>query len=450
MESRKFRRWLLIFIFYFVGIFLSYSIDKNKGVYVFLLFILCTYSLCKSYIRDGILYIFKPINFFLLNYFYIFGIGYFAYLGRAALDISIYDHKETTVVYAQMWSIGALLFLLFAYKIIRSLKLKRKKYKRESNSENNKNVVRIWIILLLAVIFSFLIFWGAMGVIPFFSPGFHDYGRTELGKGLGLLEGFSKSLLNATLIHYIWQFKRYKKIKKFTICYFIFCAAIFILNDDRGGMVGYCMCLAFIYYFCVHPLSIKLLAIGFASIVLFAGTIGVIRALGTESKSSELAIVLSSEMSIEFDNYVEVFNMFDNRNGLGGSTIVPVFTIPIPRAIFPEKEKYKTAGEYFKDYHNHDHIRIGERLTYVGELYMNWGRIGIIIGMIIMGVILGWLSDASKYLMSSSSIYIYIQTIISVTSFIAGDIASVVVNFIMTNMIIIMYVILKRVHIFDC
>ena len=102
----------------------------------------------------------------------------------------------------------------------------------------------------------------------------------------------------------------------------------------------------------------------------------------------------------------------------------------------PDKDKYLTAGNYFKEYHNHTHIRVGERISYVGELYLNFGFPGIILGMVLVGILLS-VVDGSLDASSVLSVYLYLQFINTFSGLNAGDIATTVIGFFMNNLLVV-------------
>ena len=427
--------------------------DDYCIILVGLLFFICFYDLFRIYYLTGKIRLFDFKNFFLTNYFYIHGFGYFSYSARVDIGLNWYNHSPDLIEHSLIVAILAILILLLFYNI--SIHNKEfinssyfvNRFKDIGYFQNLYNVnSKTWKKYTIWVVILFTLFWYVMGVIPFLTPGFHEAGRTELGKGLGLIEALSKSLLGLSILFYIWKIKKKGHFDKSTLVFFMFCVSIFILNDERGSLVYYIFSIAFVYYLCKGPISLQTYLLGFISVVVLAGGIGAMRSGGSREISGleRVAIEVATETSVEFDNYVETFNMFKNNDFLYGSTLIPIFTIPIPRIIFPEKNRYKTAGEYFKDYHGHDHIRVGERLTYVGELYMNWGYLGIIIGMSILGVFMGKIVKWSTKITKAIYLYLYMCIVNSTAALIAGDIATAIVGFMMSNFFVFIYILFKK------
>lgn len=448
----KLNKVIVIAIYLLLPVSVLFSKD-SAYIYVAVLFFICFYGILKSYYKTGIVGLFEFKNYFLIHFFYIHGLGYFSFMVREELGISEYNHASALLHHALQISIIAILVLLISYNLtIRSSSVCRIADIGKISGSFNKIKRKKWVKVLVFAFGMFCAYWFIMGVVPFFSPGFHESGRTEYGKGLGIIETLSKNSLNCTLFYYLWQLNKKKRFDKFSIFYLLTCVLIFILNDERGGLIHYLLSIAFLFYYCVKPFSIKQYLVGLIGIVALAGLIGVMRGEGEgkyevdETRLYQMSLEIGQEMAVEFDNYVETFNMFKNSSYLGGTTLIPIFTIPVPRSIFSSKDQFWTAGKYFKEYHGHIHIRAGERLTYIGELYMNWGYSGILIGMALLGWLMAKIVKWSKKINTATDMYIFILLISGATSLIAGDIASAVVNTVTMNIFIIIYRMAGRIH----
>lgn len=436
----------------FLSIIVFYAIH-TKDIFiahiVVLLFI-CFFNLIKDFYKTGTLRLLEFKNYFLIYYFYIYGFGFFAYKARESIGINVFDLKGPLILHALQMSIVAILLLLISYNITKDYKWRLSTHKIEATIQKTKIIkLNKWLRIPIVSLFLFAYMWYLMGAIPFLTPEFHNIGKVEAGAGLGIIETLCLSLLKASLLYYIWYFIKIKTIQKSFILFLSFNIFIFVINDYRGALMGYFISIAMVYYYIVKPISIKQYLAGFIMIIMIAGIIGAHRS-GTLSGGTGILSVgaeIATETAVEFDNYVETFEMFEHQDHLQGSTLVPIFTLPIPRAIFPDKNKFLTAGEYFKEYHNHSYISVGERLSFVGELYMNWGYVGIVCGMLLLGFIMGVVQNRCRRISSAVGFYFYVQLIISLTGLIPGDIASVVVGFLTSNFIMIMYAVLRKNHI---
>lgn len=421
--------------FYSIIIILCILILTHNYTIGFLIIILsyfCFYNISKNFLKFGRIDIFNARNQFILHFFLIHGVGYYAYLIRESLFLNNYTFPPETIIIGLIYAIIAVITYNLSYKTA---------YNNLSHGQMDFSFIKIknvypkpsykWCILLILVVGCMFILWKMMGTIPFFTPNYNSEARAELGKGLGYLEALNFSLINLSLIFYIKIIQR----KKFFLDYAIFFSAIFLIyifNSDRGGLLYYLLSIWFIYSIYRGQPNLKIFSWVFAGIVVLAGVLGVMK---SSDKSNILlaGTIIMTEVAVEFDNYNEVFNMVDNNGYLEGETLIPLITLPIPRSILPNKDDFLTAGNYFKEYHNHKHIRVGERMGYLGEFYLNFGFPGIIVGMALIGFLAAFL-DKNVNLSSSISVYIYIQLTAMVSS-VGGDIPTAFISFIMKNLL---------------
>jgi hypothetical protein len=153
--------------------------------------------------------------------------------------------------------------------------------------------------------------------------------------------------------------------------------------------------------------------------------------------------VLLLQVLPEFDNYVKVIEVVPDNLGLQkGKTILPLFTNPIPRSILPQKDDFKPAGVIFKEYMGHYHIRVGERMTLVGELFMNFHIFGVILGMFIFGSVTAFVQK-KLYPKDKNPLMVllYCLTLMGLIGQIAGDIVSATLGYVQLILpILVLYV----------
>lgn len=430
--------------------FLSFEIlsfDFSCGLYIIALFFLCLGGLLIDYIYTGTLNVFYGKYFFLLSFFLLHGIGFFTYQLRQYLGIGVFEHPDGLIRISLLYSIIAVIIFLLSYSFgKRFIRLKISFSKNIRLKKMFDNPQMKWYILLLVIcLFTFLL-WGLMGNIPVLIENYHQLARAEVGKNLGLFEAIIESLINLSFLYIIICLKN-RIHSSFLWVFLIGIISLFLLNVDRGGMVGYLLSMWIIYFVCVKKATLKQFLIICSLIIALAGIMGAMRikSMGDWIISGG---IIASEASVEFDNYVEVFNMTKENTYLHGSTLIPILTLPIPRTILPDKDKYLTAGNYFKEFHNHTHIRVGERISYIGELYLNFGITGIILGMMLVGILLS-IVDKNLDTTSVLSIYFYLQFIRTFAGFVNGDIATCVVGFFMNNLLILVALVLIKLLIYD-
>lgn len=440
------KRQLLILLSYSTLLFFCFwGDDVIERIYILLLFILCTHRLNLAFCKTGEFLIFDPLNYFLLNFFLIHGLGYFCYLSRNSLGICEFNFDSITIQNALLVSILAVIVLLIAFKIgSRGKHVYNHIYSELYNNRKFSVKEKKWYLLIILIIVMFMLLWTLMGGIPFLTPGFHESGRAEMGKGLGLLEAICNTVLVSSQFYFIWKILKGEQFNKFSFIYFLSVVIILTLSDSRSLVVGYSVQVAMIYYLCAKHIPLKTYILGALLLVFFAVAMGVQRARNSEGNLAQMGMILGTEMYVEFDNYVETFDMYDKVGGLNGSTLIPIFTVPVPRAIMPDKDKFLTAGNYFKEYHGHWHIRVGERMTYIGELILNWGIWGVVLGMSVMGLFMSFIVCGRKHLNDILSIFLLICLSYAPIGFIAGDIVTNFVGFFMTNLWFIIYYFLRK------
>ena len=354
------------------------------------------------------------------------------YIIRSYFGLATYNHAEPHIIKALQYSVLGLCIFLFSHKFAKKY-INAKKINLSLTTTLSPTLN--WLFLFFIIISSHILLWQFMGAVPLFIENYHQSERAIVGKGLGFLEAFCKSTLLLSLMYFIQFFRKPRENKRYAFLFLTIIVIFYLLNADRGGLLLYLISLCFVYYLCVARIKPKQFIAAAIGLILLASAMGAMRSKNLTNFTIITAIALT-EISVEFDNYVETYNMFNDKKYLNGSTLIPILTIPIPRSFFPAKDDYLTAGNFFKEYHNHDNIRVGERMSYIGELYMNGGLLGIILGMLILGNMLA-IFEKKVTLKSNLSIYIYIQLIISCKSFIEGDIVTAFLTFFMNNMLLL-------------
>lgn len=75
-----------------------------------------------------------------------------------------------------------------------------------------------------------------------------------------------------------------------------------------------------------------------------------------------------------------------------GRTIALIFLAPIPRAIWPDKPEF-TVGQWVTDNYSHG-LDTRTAPTQIGELYFNFGWMGVMGGMLVLGTLIRLMSQA--------------------------------------------------------
>jgi hypothetical protein len=93
----------------------------------------------------------------------------------------------------------------------------------------------------------------------------------------------------------------------------------------------------------------------------------------------------------------------------------------------PNKNDFLTGGGFYKEIKHLDHIRVGVRLTLLGEMYMNFGFFGILISIFILLAFLALIKIFFYSALAKGNFIHFLITsvILSIsTRFLAGDTAT--------------------------
>jgi oligosaccharide repeat unit polymerase len=108
-------------------------------------------------------------------------------------------------------------------------------------------------------------------------------------------------------------------------------------------------------------------------------------------------LLYSGQELQSLDSFLVILQNFPNNyNYLFGRSFLAIFFLPLPRSIFPEKPIGGNAiftQLFYPEMYNLNNVEFS--LSYIAELYMNFGGIGIVCGMFILGMLLGSLYKAS-------------------------------------------------------
>jgi len=440
-------------IFVFASI-IAIPVILLTGSYAYLpLHILITVlAISVGFMSAGKLNIFTPLSFTSIYIILIFYLGYFFYNTRVFVAeeyLSIGIIEQSQLIKANNIALLSAVAWLAGY-LFRHVPPKVTKRRSSVDGLNFSPV----IVSLLYITF-FLLYCASIGGIPLFIDNYHGEARTELGKGLGLIY----SVIFACQIFYLmWLAKILIKFNRFdfSIANLILASMpIFVLTllNERGALVGYVLSVLIIYNQIIGVISFRRLAILFLALVVLAGSFGAIRSgSGVNGLLANAAVNVLLEAGVEYDNYNEVVRAVPEELPYqNGSTVLATLTILVPRAILPNKDEiFKPAGVLFKEYMNHEHIRVGERITLPGELLLNFGVIGLVLLMGLYGFVGRYLHHFfSQRIASPFYQGLYPIILISYSGLIVGDIASTAVglisNVVFGSVLFVFIVIFQRV-----
>jgi hypothetical protein len=363
--------------------------------------------------------IFNPENYFFCWYFYYFGFGYICYQARVLMGISVaFDNS--------------IVLQGFVFSIVVAIILKISLYYTNQNRINviylnkylKRNNLSIIIILTLVNIILNIIFWYKIGGIPIFIPNYHNSAKADLGIGLGYIEYLNNCLTILLYLNVIvqWNIKRH-----FLVLALIFFNTFFLslLSDSRSNLVFSLVNILMLYSWNIKKVKISILLV---LMVLMAALASLWGALRDGVPFFYSGLIFLSEIAVEYDNYLDIINIFPSQVVFQqGKTLISCLTLLFPRVLMPNKNDFLTGGEFIKEIKNLDHIRVGVRMTLLGEMYMNFGFLGIILSAFIL---LFLLTLVKKFYLCSLSNKNYLSYLITFTllstanSFLAGDAAT--------------------------
>lgn len=129
-----------------------------------------------------------------------------------------------------------------------------------------------------------------------------------------------------------------------------------------------------------------------------------------------------------------------------GKTLVPIFTIPIPRILWDNKPILSTGYTFATQFLGWDPKYKSEAaITQMGEFYWNFGIVGIIVGMFLLGILYRsfYLYLIVKHRDSLSALFLYTFCLLCLLN-IEGNIAVVIgklINTLITTILILFWII---------
>jgi len=395
-----------------------------------ILALLCVFPLFIRFIRLKKYDLFHIPTFFPFTFFLYHGAGIFFTMTRDKFlgheTTSVQFSYETGLLYA-IFAIICFYFGYFASNMFAKLKINLSLRTDFSRSKINYLI----IILIVGYFLANAAIWAYLGNIPLFISEFYEK-RIALFKGMGYV--WELGILSMVPVSIIALGLLINKDRQAKITYYfwgiLFCIIVFflcVINQTRGPIVSLIVPLIIFINYQRKRIRVfhGILIVAFLIVVLVgASFLRWSRTVDTKAAG----FFLFSEIFTETDNYFDVIrNVPDKYPYQYGKTLIPLITNPVPRFILPEKSEYKSAGAIYKDYKRMKHILIGVRITFLGELFFNFGLIGITIGMFLWGIILGFFSkNLYPGFDCSNPLKVLLYSFITYTSFffIAGDIVA--------------------------
>ena len=233
--------------------------------------------------------------------------------------------------------------------------------------------------------------------------------RTDAGEFLayGYLRQLSSIGSYSFIIYFAWMLKKFKtklnyNISDLVALFFTLLSAIVfpVFTSSRGLIIGIIISAAIIYNFIYGRISLKnmiaIAIIGTLVLVILrdlrVGSVGDLVYSGSGLNSFFDPFLYGGGMSIFNTGTIALY--FSDIDYLMGYTYLGLLTAPIPRSMWTSKPQV-SPDQYVAE-NIYGYFGDGWYLVppgYFGELYMNFGVIGIIFGAFLLGAILAYLCN---------------------------------------------------------
>ncbi|RCX29145.1 oligosaccharide repeat unit polymerase [Bacillus sp. AG236] len=373
----------------FATAFIANEVDGKFILYaLFLLIIFAVIFLgfLFSYRTKGYLDILSPYVYFPLMYLVVYGVG---------------PHKAITLNEEKGYQVLLIIFGGFLMYLMGALFVSSILIKREQNSKNIKKLqkeetlvqvkrryTKIKKLSFYIGVVAMVAFWAKAKGIPALMPDLEN-SRVVALEGNGIPYYFSMSIMVSVWIYFMQDVK----IKKQAI-YLIIGVALLMSTGWRNTSVAL-ICVAIILYHYRKPIPFKKLVITGVTLVFVITVSGLFRIYSSDLQGYELMTMMESgnyigaffsylySYPVVFtDNLILVIDGFSiSKQFLHGASLVWNFFLLIPG--------YDVQAFDFvlKDYLGRGFAGGGLPPTLLGDLYLNFGYIGILIGMIIVGAL---------------------------------------------------------------
>jgi oligosaccharide repeat unit polymerase len=229
-----------------------------------------------------------------------------------------------------------------------------------------------------------------------------------------------------------------KKIDlRFFSMYFLLVLGILFLLGGRSNLLSIFLTLLVLIHYLRTPVDIKKISIAVFSILVIATTLWPFLENGVIFSFNILDNLYSKRNFDTVYNFaVLIQNMPENLEFQNGKTFVSALLSPFPSSVinslghnFQEAHIIFTKNFLPKFYEN----RVGVPVSFPGELYMNFGLLGILLGMIILGILgKGLYSYLRLYPDNKNVVLLYAISAYSIFyAFIGGNFSNILPKFIL-------------------
>lgn len=410
--------WLLFTIF-ISGLMLLFSSSIYVDIFAFIFlvvnsFVIVKFDLSHPFVWFSFIFMLYSLAYPIL---YLFGATY-----------DIYDYSKS-LIFSEWLALATFLLIVTPKKVDYSRLINQRKDLFSSNY-----IIHIVTIFVLITTFQVS------------SGGFQD--KTAIyGEGsFFTLLGFRAALIliviySITLSIYVLK---YQKLNLKLVTYiFLVTFSISFISGERDFLIRFIVVSAFIYYILIKKtkLTMETILIGILGLTLIPvlNTFKYYGLTGEINTSQENFIVqfLTSDFMSASKN-MQILLLDNTSKGIfhGESIISAIF-----RALSIDKLfglELLSSSQWFNDYY-FGPKRAGQGFTLVGDGYLNFGYLGIIIVFVLIGIIVKIL-----YLKSNYNVYFFVYYILSIPVFmyaIRSDLANILVPLVKQNLITILFVV---------
>jgi hypothetical protein len=364
--------------------------------------------------------IFQPENYFWSWYFYYFGLGYFCYQVRVSIGLAAKFDNEIIfkgIIYS--------IIIACATKCLLKFMIPQKIKTIFVNKYLQNNILRILIFLTLLNTIITTYYWYKLGGIPILIRDFHNSKKLELGIGLGYIEYLHNFL---SLLIYLQVIVLWNRGSKYSFILWLIIYNIFflpILSDSRSSAIFAIVNIFMLYSWNHKPMKIFTIFLLGVLLAVAASVWGAIRD-GVSILNAGMFFLV--EVAVEYDSYLDVINLFPTQFDFQyGATLISCLALLFPRFLLPNKNDFITGGAFLKEIKQLYHIRVGVRMTLPGEMYMNFGIIGIIFSIFILTLLLSMLKIFYSTALQTNNYIVFLISFVVLNilkSFLAGDMAT--------------------------
>lgn len=301
------------------------------------------------------------------------------------------------------------------------------------------------IIFTLVSIVGIYLFVSSLGIFSIFSnissKRFLDVSGSEYQASLGyyrLMANFMTPAFFITFVHYLINKKSLFSIDGFFLLFLGFLNLLYsFFVSSRGGVVFFILNILVILSI-YNRITLRAVILG----PIFAGLIFSVMTTLRPSKTTDIRtfnldlfdpIILNRNL-LDVSVTSKIFNEVpDKLEFQYGATFLSLFVAPVPRIYWPSKPAInpgKTVSRKLYDFDKNNQAGVPPGI--IGELYINFGIIGVLLGLLLTGIFIKkiYLYFNFKREIRKNKVILYIAVIMNTTVILfGGSITQAFLNF---------------------